>query len=56
MAAVGENVGSGAGLELGGLGSFIYISKLAPIKVCQKIFIMIGAWQLLGAGKYRVVF
>ena len=27
MAAVGENVGSGAGLELGGLGSFIYFFK-----------------------------
>ena len=43
MAAVGENVGSGAGLELGGLGSFIYILKLAPI---EKIFLMIGAWWL----------
>ena len=36
MAAVGENVGSGAGLELGGLGSFIYFLKLAPIKRLPK--------------------
>ena len=37
MAAVGENVGSGAGLELGGLGSFIYFLKLARNKkIAQK--------------------
>ena len=46
MAAVGENVGSGAGLELGGLGPFIICLKTCTNKTfAQKIFLMIGAWR-----------